>query len=228
MKFFDDILNILFPKVCCCCDKGLVGNEELLCFSCRSQLPKTNYSDLKDNELINRFYGKLNLDYGAAYLFFYKSGITQKMLHLLKYSDLPELGELLGKWYGYELAEKKIINKADIIIPVPLHAKRIRQRGYNQSLLIARGISSVTKIPINTKALKRVQFEESQTHKTKEQRWANVTDSFQLVDQKEIEGKRILLVDDVITTGATLAACGNKLLNGGAVGLSVATLAIAK
>lgn len=228
MRFLDDIINILFPKVCCSCNQGLTQQEDILCFRCRSDLPKIKYSNLKDNELVNRFYGKLDIDYGLSYLYFYKSGITQKLLHQFKYKSQPEIGELIGAWVGYQLIESKINDKIDLIIPVPLHKKKERKRGYNQSDFFARGIFEVTKIPIDNRSLKRINYEDSQTHKTKEERWKSVENAFSLKDNSIINSKRILLVDDVITTGATLEACGHQLLNNGAASLSIATMAMAK
>lgn len=228
MRFLDDIINILFPKVCCSCNQGLTQQEDILCFRCRSDLPKIKYSNLKDNELVNRFYGKLDIDYGLSYLYFYKSGITQKLLHQFKYKSQPEIGELIGAWVGYQLIESKINDKIDLIIPVPLHKKKERKRGYNQSDFFARGIFEVTKIPIDNRSLKRINYDDSQTHKTKEERWKSVENAFSLKDNSIINSKRILLVDDVITTGATLEACGHQLLNNGAASLSIATMAIAK
>ncbi len=228
MKIFEDILNIIFPKVCCICDRGLTKNEELICFRCRSNLPKTKFVNAKDNELLKRFYGRLHVDFGLSYLYFYKSGITQKLLHQYKYQNYPEIGELIGKWIGHELLRSEISKQVDIIIPVPLHPKRERERGYNQSAYFAKGISEITKIPIGYKILARAHHDKSLTHKTRVQRWRSVEHAFQVIDKNLIDNKNILLVDDVITTGATLEACGNQILKGGAKGLGVATIAVAK
>jgi ComF family protein len=228
MRFIDDILNIIFPKVCCSCDKSLAKNEELICFSCRSTMPKANFNDLEHNELVSRLYGKLNVDFGSSFLYFHKSGITQKILHMLKYEHMPELGELMGRWYGYELLQQKVDEKVDFVIPVPLHPRKEKIRGYNQSYFIAQGMNTSTKIPVENEILYRIHYEKSQTQRTKEQRWKSVSDAFIVKDKGKIEGKYILLVDDVITTGATLEACGRQLLKNGAAGISVATLAIAK
>ena len=228
MRIFEDILNIIFPNVCCICNSGLTKNEELICFHCRSDLPKANFSDAKENELTNMFYGKLNLDFGISYLYFYKSGITQKLLHKFKYKNYPEIGEMIGNWIGHELLKSKIEHNVNIIIPVPLHHRKERKRGYNQSQYLAKGISDITKIPTNFKILKRIQYNESQTHKSKEQRWKSVEDAFQVINNTIVENKNVLLVDDVITTGATLEACGHQILKSGASGLSIATIALAK
>lgn len=228
MRFFEDILNIIFPKVCCICNIGLTHNEELICFHCRSELPKTNFIEVMENEVLNRFFGKLEIDFGLSYLHYHKSGITQKLLHQFKYNNYPEIGEMIGNWVGHALMKDKINEKADVIIPVPLHTKKERKRGYNQSQYFAKGISEVTKIPTEFKSLVRLHYQDSQTHKTKEQRWKSVEHAFKVLDSSTMESKRILLVDDVITTGATLEACGHQILNCGASGLSIATMAIAK
>ena len=228
MRFFEDLLNIIFPKICCICDRILAKNEEIICFHCRSQLPKTNFTDIKENELVKRFYDKLKIDFGISYLHFYKSGITQKLLHQFKYNNYPEIGELIGTWLGHELLKNKNIGNVDIIIPVPLHPRKEKKRGYNQSLLFAQGISEITKIPIQQKTLKRKHYNESQTHKTKEQRWKSVEHAFWVTDKKMVENKNVLLIDDVITTGATLEACGNQILKCGALSIGIATIALAK
>ncbi len=228
MRFFTDILNIIYPKICCLCDRALTNNEEIICFLCRSELPKTNFTDIKENELVKRFYGKLKIDFGTSFLHFYKAGITQKLLHQFKYNNYPEIGELIGNWLGHEMLKNKSIGNMDIIIPVPLHPKKEKKRGYNQSLFFAQGISEVTKIPIQQNALKRNLYNESQTHKTKEKRWENVENAFHVTDRKVLENKNVLLIDDVITTGATLEACGSQLLKCGVLSLSIATMALAK
>ncbi len=228
MHLFKDVLNIIFPKVCCSCDRGLTKNESLICFHCRSELPKTNVSDAYDNELVNKFLGKLEINFGLAYLYFLKSGITQKLLHQLKYNNVPEIGELLGKWLGADMNMHQLTGNIDLIVPVPLHPKKQRKRGYNQSHHFAMGISEITDIPIDFQSLKRILYNKSQTHKTKEQRWKSVEHAFHISNDELIKNKNVLLVDDVITTGATLEACGHQILKCGAKGLSIATIAIAK
>lgn len=228
MRFFEDILNIIFPKICCVCDAALTKNEEIICFHCRSELPKISFSDVKNNELTNRFYGKLTIDFGVAYLNFQKSGITQKLLHQFKYNNNPEIGILIGNWLGHELVKNKLSDKIDIIVPVPLHPRKERKRGYNQSQYFANGISEIVKIPTEFGLLQRINYEKSQTHKSKELRWESVKNAFQIIDIKSVENKNVLLVDDVITTGATLEACGHQILQSGAAGISVAAMALAK
>jgi ComF family protein len=228
MNIFKDILNIIFPKVCCICDRGVTKNEDLICFRCRSNLPKTNLLDVKENELLNRFHGRIKVDFGLSYLYFYKSGITQKLLHQFKYNSYPEVGELIGRWVGHELIKSKIYKQIDIIIPVPLHPRKERKRGYNQSQYFAKGISEITKIPTDFKTLSRAQYDVSLTNKSRVQRWKSVVNAFRVIDNTIIDSKNILLVDDVITTGATLEVCGNQLLKNGANSLGIATMAIAK
>lgn len=228
MIIFEDILNIIFPKVCCVCERGIKKNEELICFRCRSNLPKTKFLNDTDNELLDRFYGRLKLNFGFSYLYFYKSGITQKLLHQFKYKSYPEIGVLLGKWVGHELLKSKICKHVDIIIPVPLHPRKERKRGYNQSQYFAKGISEITNIPTDFKTLARTHYDESLTHKTRIRRWKSIEHAFRVVNKKNIGNKNVLLVDDVITTGATLEACGNQILQRGAKSISVVTIAIAK
>ena len=228
MQFFDDILNIIFPRICCVCGLTLMKNEEILCFQCRRNLPKINFQNLKDNELSNRFLGKINIKFAVAYLYFYKSGITQTLLHQLKYNTYPEIGEMIGKWLGHELLRDEIIKNTELIIPVPLHPRKEIKRGYNQSHYIAKGISIITNIPTDFHSLQRVHYETSQTVKTKEHRWKSVEHAFQIINRKKIENKSILLVDDIVTTGATMEACGQEILKSGASGLSIASLALAK
>ncbi len=228
MRIFEDILNIIFPKVCCICDQGLTKNEELICFHCRSTLPKAKFEDPKDNEVVHRIYGKLNIEIGLAYLYFYKSGITQKLLHQLKYKNQPEIGLLLGNWIAHDILNYGMDKNLDLIVPVPLHKKKERKRGYNQSRHFAKGISELTNIPTDFDNLQRVHFSASQTHKSKEQRWKSVERAFHVKTAECFKDKHVLLVDDVMTTGATLEACGNEILKNGASALSLATIALAK
>ncbi len=228
MSFFEDILNLFFPKVCATCGDTLVKNEDLICFKCRTEVPKANYQSSSDNELKDRFTGKLKIEYAWAGLLFYKSGITQKLLHEFKYNNHPEIGELFGRQLAMKMNEEKIFEKIDMIIPVPLHPKKERKRGYNQSQYFARGISEIINIPTHIHYLKRIKHSASQTGKSREIRWKSVENAFEVQTPDELISKHILLVDDVITTGATIEACGKKLLDAGVSKISIATLAIAK
>ncbi|MCG8307286.1 MAG: ComF family protein [Cytophagales bacterium] len=228
MKLINDLLNIIFPRLCCICEEALTINEELLCFHCRSELPKTNSDNYAYEEFNSRLFGKLNTSLSVSYLYFYKSGITQKLLHQLKYKNFPELGFLIGNWFGHELQQRNFLDHVEVIIPVPLHPKKERKRMYNQSAYFARGISEVTNIPVDSKSLKRIDYNKSQTSMSKEQRWESVKHAFKVFQSDHVANKNILLVDDIVTTGATLEACGHQLYKHRASSISVATIALAK
>lgn len=225
---FKDILNLFFPRICCTCGESLVENEEIICFRCRIQLPKANFINPLQNELKDRFFGKIELEYAFAGLYFYKSGITQVLMHQFKYQNQPEIGLMLGRWTGTEINDVQVSNKIDYIIPIPLHPKKERKRGYNQSYYFANGLSEITGIPVLNNGLKRVKNTESQTGKSREMRWLSVMEAFAVGEPERLNGKHILIVDDVVTTGSTIESCGKTLLNSGAGKLSVATMAIAK
>ena len=191
-------------------------------------MPEINFKNSSANELSNRLYGKVDTVFCESYLYFYKSGISQELLHQFKYNNYPEIGIALGKWFGHDLAAKSVHEKFDMLIPVPLHPKKERKRGYNQSQYFVRGISEVVNIPMDFKSLIRTEYQQSQTKKTKEQRWENVRSAFMVMNPKKIENKKILLVDDVITTGATIEACSQQLIASGAKSVGVASLALAK
>ncbi|MFM7857301.1 MAG: ComF family protein [Flammeovirgaceae bacterium] len=188
-------------------------------------LPKTNYHLLDDNPIKNRLIGRLPVKYVWAFLKFRKSGIVQHLLHQLKYNNQPDVGVKLGKSYGYELITAGFAKQFDLIIPVPLHPARKLKRGYNQSAKFAQGLSEVFQIPFDDSISVRKIATTTQTKKSKLQRWENVEHVFDLEDNSKIIGKRILLVDDVITTGATIEACGKHLVSKGCSELSIACLA---
>lgn len=206
----------------------MVKGEEILCTRCISQLPKTNYHLMSDNPIVNKLTGRISVRYGWAYLKFRKSGIVQHLLHQLKYNNHPEVGIKLGQSFGNELSNSGYKKAFDLIIPVPLHHSRQRQRGYNQSAQFAMGISEATEIPWDDSISVRKQSSVTQTKKSKADRWENVRDAFSVSDRLDIKGKRILLVDDVITTGATIEACGQHLLTFGCDELSIACIAEAQ
>ena len=224
-NLFNDFISLFFPSYCESCHNNLVKGESLICMSCWSQLPETNFHNDPENELFMRFAGKLPLQHALAYLRFTKSGKVQAILHSLKYENKPELGVVMGKRYG-ELVKMLLADTIDLIIPVPLHESRLRKRGYNQSDAFAEGLSQSTGIPWSNTAVMRLIKSESHIRKTREERWNNVDGIFQIVDIDAVENKRILLVDDVVTTGATLESCAKAILEK-AENISIATIAMA-
>ncbi len=202
--------------------------EEIMCTSCLADLPKTGYHLMADSPVKSRLIGRLPLKHGWAFLKFRKTGMVQHLLHQLKYNNQPEVGVKLGKAYGLELCQSGYGAEFDLIVPVPLHITRRRQRGYNQSAKFAAGLSQALNIEWSESVSVRTVSSSTQTHKSKVDRWDNVKDVFSLNAEHTIKGRRILLVDDVITTGATLEACGQHLISRGCLELSVACIAEAQ
>jgi len=202
--------------------------EETICSRCMLELPRTNYHfDLK-NPLFKRLNGRLPLSFAFAFFLFRKGGKVQHLLHALKYSNHPEIGETLGEVYGAELNQANYSDKFNIIIPVPLHSSRKRKRGYNQSEEFAKGLSKSLNIPFSGDALERVMQTETQTRKTKLKRWQNVREVFQVKQPYQINNQHVLLVDDVITTGSTIEACAQALIDNGCSSISIASIAYAE
>ena len=228
MRFFREILDVFFPVTCGGCGKILMKNENLICFGCREQLPKICISSIEDNEITDRFLGKITVNFGIAYLYFNKSGITQHLMHALKYKGQKQIGKMLGEYFGYEIAPMLRMRNIDCIIPVPLHPRKKNWRGYNQSNEIAEGFGNAINIDVLSNALVRIKYDTSQTRKSREERWSNVCDAFKVTDPNAIKDKSILLIDDVITTGATLEACAKVLEEAGASRIGVAALSLAK
>ena len=224
----EDFISLFFPRFCLACAGPMVKGEDILCTHCITELPKTHYHLLTENQIKNKFAGRLPIQYGWAFLKFRKRGIVQHLLHQLKYNQHPEVGVRLGQAYGWELAQFGFDCQFDLIIPVPLHESRKRQRGYNQSAKFAEGLSQAMNVPWDETVSIRIQSSETQTHKSKAERWENVKDVFSVDARSKVEDKRILLVDDAITTGATLEACGHHLVSCGCSQLSVACLAEAQ
>jgi ComF family protein len=190
-------------------------------------LPKTDFHDYRDNPVEMVFAGRAPVFRATAFCFFKKGNITQRLIHQLKYKDNQAIGTYLGHQFGLELAKTEDFQSVDVIIPVPVHPKKLRQRGYNQSECIGKGIAETLSKPIDTSSLIRVVASSTQTKKTRYQRWENVFGIFQLTNPNTLTGKHILLVDDVITTGATIEAAAQVLFTLPAVKVSIACLAYA-
>ncbi len=226
MSLLKDFVELLFPKTCYGCSQLLRGNEETLCSSCFNHLPLTQYHfSEEENPIEKLFWGRIDIQQASAYMFFSKGGIVQQLLHNLKYKGHTEIGHLLGELLGEELKQSPKFNDIDLIVPVPLHPSKQKKRGYNQSEEIAKGISKKLQAPVNTQIMVRTKATETQTKKARFDRWQNVDEKFGLKEASFAENKHILLVDDVITTGATIEACAKILLQAKNAKVSVVTLA---
>lgn len=227
-EFLSDIASLIYPRVCVACNGSLFKHEQHICNKCYITLPKTNYHLQKDNPLQKVFYGRADVTSASSFLFFQKKGMVQKMIHALKFKGKPEVAQLLGKWYAEDLMQSNISHAFDYIIPVPLHKKGKQKRGYNQSEYFAKGLSEVLGIPVLTTVLIKWRFTKTQTNKTREERAENILQSFSIEHTELINNKSILLVDDVITTGATLEACIIQLQKNTNTKVSVASIAYAQ
>jgi len=223
----NDFISLIFPQVCASCGKSLYKNEHSICTYCSYHLPKTNYHTDNANPVAKIFWGRINIYSAAAYYNFGKGGKVQHLVHQLKYRGQKEIGVTLGKFYGYDLRKSDAFNTVETVIPVPLHPKKKKKRGYNQSECFAEGLAESMNAKTDFTTLFRATDSETQTRKSRFNRWKNVETIFQLKDVKLLEGKHILLVDDVVTTGATLEACAQTLLRIPGVKVSIATIAFA-
>lgn len=224
----NDLLNLFFPNQCLLCNKPLIDGEELICIKCVCDLPRINYhASETHNPAEQLFMNNINIVHANSFLRYEKGGQVQKLIHALKYHDRKELGYILGRLAATELQkEGSPLCKTDLLLPVPLHPKKQKQRGYNQSEWIAKGLNSVYGTPINTSALRRSQKSETQTQKSVYNRWINVKDIFSVANTNQLKDKHILLIDDVITTGSTISGCTKALSAVPGLQISVFSIAI--
>ncbi len=222
-----DFFDLVFPDRCISCENALFKGEKSFCIVCMSKLPKTDFHFYQDNELCRKLWGRVPLRYGLAYLTFSKGGSVQNILHHIKYKDAAGAAVMLGNWYGRDLYQAGFADKFDLIVPVPLHRKKFRKRGYNQSACFAEGLAEALAVDYSGHVLERVKEQSSQTNKGRLDRWTNVREIYRMKEGMNVERKRILLADDIATTGATIEVCTQELLNAGAAEVSVAVMAVA-
>ena len=227
-RWLSNLLGLFYPNLCLACGRNLLPNQEGLCISCRYKLPKTGFHLETENDFTERFWGRVPLQAGAAFLYFTKGGRSQRLIHHLKYEGKREIGVYLGQLYGRSLSEAPVFRETGLILPVPLHPHKQHQRGYNQSALFARGLSETMGIPWLPDGLKRMEYTATQTKKSRLERFDNVEKAFVVPQPEKIENQHVLLVDDVITTGATLEACALRILGIRGTKVSMATIAIAQ
>ncbi|GAB3504340.1 ComF family protein [Emticicia fontis] len=227
MKWFTHLIDIIYPKTCDACGEPLLGGEKLICTQCLVSLPRTNVHLQADELIERRFWGKTTISHTIAYLRFSKKSKVQHLLHQLKYKNKPELGVMLGELYGQDLKAANFDKNIDLLIGVPLHVQKEKQRGYNQANCIAEGLSKVLEVPYDTTIAKKVVNTDTQTKKNRFERFMNVKDAFEITDTKKLVNKRVAIVDDVLTTGSTIESFAKTLLESGCAEVSVITIAIA-
>jgi ComF family protein len=224
-RYIDDLISLFYPRICMACGNTLFRHEDTVCTYCLFHLPKTNFHKDPDNPVSRIFWGRVPLVSAAACYHFGKGGKVQHLIHQLKYKGHQEIGVYIGKLYGLELLESPFFGRIDTIIPVPLHKSKQRKRGYNQSEQFAIGLSASMLAKLDVHSLYRTFASETQTRKSRFNRWENVKEIFALREEQNLKDNHILLVDDVITTGATIEACASMLLKIPGVEVSVAAIA---
>lgn len=225
IALLNDVWEFFFPRYCVVCGKRLLLGEEHLCLGCLCALPRIRFHNQENNEIAKLLWGKMPVERAYAFLYYSKGGDVRELLFQLKYFGNQKIGYFMGRCMAKELISTGFFGGIDGIIPVPLHDKKRKSRGYNQCELLAEGISSVVRIPLLKDVLRRKQYTETQTHKSNYERWNNVQDVFEGVSFERLSNKHVLLVDDVLTTGATLVACADALRGAEGIRISVLTLA---
>ncbi|MDR0505661.1 MAG: ComF family protein [Dysgonamonadaceae bacterium] len=218
--------SLFYPNLCVICREPLLDGEEFLCLCCFINLPKTNYRHHANNRASDRFSGKIPVEKATSYLYYNKGGAGQKLVMDIKYKGNIYLGKWLGQLMAKELHKDDFFTGIDCLVPVPLHPHKLKKRGFNQAEIIAQGISSVTHIPLETKNLYRSEANVTQTRKNVYERWKNTSGIFRIKDKQMFEGKHVLIIDDVLTTGSTLESCAVSLLETVNIRISLLTIAI--
>jgi ComF family protein len=228
MNPFFQIRDLFYPRLCAACEHTLQSYEEYVCIKCIFRLPKLEGKTQVDVHLLDKkFWGKIPVKFTRSFLPFSKSGHVQNILHQIKYQNQPHLAVFMGKWFGEMLKKEGFENETDLIVGIPLHIRKKKERGYNQADLFAKGLSESLDVPFDSELLIRSEYTETQTKKSRYKRFENMEKVFHVKFPERLEKKRVCLVDDVLTTGATLETAGNELLKNGAKELSIVTIASA-
>jgi ComF family protein len=225
---FNTILNLFFPKVCAGCNSVLLTNENTICTLCRHNIPLTNHHLNPENEAFKKFYGRVSIEYASALFYFQQKGIVQELIHKLKYKGHEEIGTVLGQWYAQDLKEIPILQTVDLIIPVPLHKKKYRERGYNQVATFSLAFADALNLTYNDSILVRKVYSKTQSKKNLLGRTEGIQTVFDVCFTEKDHNKHFLLIDDVITTGATLEACSRALMKIPGAKISIICMAMAQ
>ncbi len=221
----NSLIDLFFPKICYACGDSIESSVKEVCVNCRHQLPRVHVHLYKENPIDKIFWGRIKLEKSTAFIRFQKGGKIQNVLHALKYKGIKSVGITLGEMAALEIQESGFFEDIDLMVPIPIHHIKRKKRGYNQSELIANGISNITEMEVNSVVLKKVLNTQSQTRKKRIERWENVNSTFRISDKESLKNKHILMIDDVVTTGATIEAVANELNKLPGVKLSLLTIA---
>ena len=225
---FESIINLFFPKVCSGCNSFLLSNENVICTVCRHDIPLTNHHLNPENDAFKKFYGRIPVLHTSALFYFHKKGIVQELIHNLKYKGHEEIGKILGEWYAEDLKNIELLHSADEIIPVPLHRRKLKERGYNQVTAFGKALSSSLNLNYNESLLIRNVYSKTQSKKNLLGRTEGIEIIFDVSFTEKDHNKHFLLIDDVITTGATLEACSRALLKIPGAKISIICMAMAQ
>lgn len=208
-----NLINLFYPKVCLGCSDTVTDLEGLLCLKCRHQIPLTNHILQKENEFFKKFYGRLDLENAASMVYFHKRGIVQELMHNLKYRNHPEIGTFLGEWFGEILNEHNFFKESTCVVPVPIHYRKLRERGYNQVENFAKALAKKLNLGYDQNILERRKYSRTQVFKNLTGRSDVIDQVFGLNEKADFRSEHFLLVDDIVTTGSTLESCGKALLS---------------
>ncbi len=226
-SILDGLIQLAYPQLCSGCGRLLMRQEQLFCLHCTHNMPYTSIENIRNNEVMRRLAARVPIVWGYGLLYFQKKSITQHILHNIKYNEHKDLAIYMGNILAKHLQSKITLDDSCIIIPVPLHDKKKKLRGYNQSTLIGKGMAEILHGVMNENILIRTKYRESQTHKHRSERWELIQNDFLIRNTDEIYKKNVILIDDIFTTGATAEVCAHTLLEAGANSVAIATLAIA-
>lgn len=226
VNILNNIISVFIPAVCAGCKRKLSVSDQILCVTCRHELPITNFHLEKENSVKRLFSGRASIRNANSFLLFHKKGIVQQIIHQLKYKGQQQIGAFFGNWYGLILKKDAVFKDVDVVIPVPLHKKRLKQRGYNQVTTFSKALATKLDLKFDENSFARTKNTSRQVFRSRGDRWQRLQNAFTVIDEENLKGKHILLVDDVITTGATLEACANILLKMPGTTVSIVTLAV--
>ncbi len=221
-----DLVYLFYPTYCAACDSALYKNERLLCTSCRHELPLGNFHNVNAKKIKKVFYGRIKIENASSLFVFHKDSLVQNLIHNLKYRGQEKIGIELGKWLGEELKQSNDYKDIEFVIPVPLHKKRLRERGFNQVAKFGIEIAKMLNAQYTDSVLKKKAYHQKQSKRGKLSRWTNTSETFNIQNESLLRDKHILLVDDIVTTGATIEACVHVLKSIPGIKISIATMAI--